>query len=64
MHAAQGTTTAYWWGNEPDHSGTVANVADRKFKKRFPSIIDTMDMDDGYVFMAPVGPPGSGSARQ
>jgi sulfatase modifying factor 1 len=50
-----GVSTAYWWGNEPDKTGKVANVADRSFKKRFPSIIDTMDMDDGYVFTAPVG---------
>ena len=49
-----GTSTAYWWGNEPDKTGKVANVADRSFKKHYPSIIDTMDMDDGYVFTAPV----------
>jgi sulfatase modifying factor 1 len=50
-----GSSTAYWWGNAPDTSGKVANVADRSFKTQFPSMIDIMDMDDGYAFMAPVG---------
>jgi len=50
-----GSSSAYWWGDAPDTTGKVANVADRSFKTQFPSMIDIMDMDDGHAFMAPVG---------
>ncbi len=51
-----GTATRYWWGNEEDKTGKVANVCDRTLKKihtEWPRV--AMPMDDGYAFVAPVG---------
>jgi formylglycine-generating enzyme required for sulfatase activity len=51
-----GTDTAYWWGDEPDVTGTVANVSDRNYYKIYPNSKNpVMDMDDGYMYSAPVG---------
>lgn len=49
-----GTTTAFWWSDEPDKSGKVANVADRAAKRKY-SGWTIMEMDDGAVYTAPVG---------
>jgi formylglycine-generating enzyme required for sulfatase activity len=51
-----GTATRYWWGDEEDKTGKVANVCDKTLKKvhaEWPRI--AMPMDDGYAFVAPVG---------
>ena len=54
-----GTTTHYWWGDEPDTSGKVANLADLQAKRRYElweSIgMDFLDTDDGFLYAAPVG---------
>ena len=50
-----GTASAYWWGADPDTTGTVANVGDRTLKKvhpEWPRVV--MPMDDGFAFVAPV----------
>lgn len=54
-HAARGqSSTRYWWGDDDDRTGRVANVADLSYKRRF-SDSTVMDMDDGFVFTSPVG---------
>ncbi len=51
-----GTATRYWWGDEEDMTGKVANVCDRTLKKAQPDWPRAaMPMDDGYAFVAPVG---------
>lgn len=51
-----GTATRYWWGDDEDKSGTVANVCDAALKKTHKDWPRTaMPMDDGYAFVAPVG---------
>ena len=49
-----GTETEYWWGDEMDRTGRVANVADRSAKRTYPEW-EIMEMDDGSVHTAPVG---------
>ena len=49
-----GTDTVYWWGDDGDTSGRVANVADQCLKRKYPSR-PVMPMDDGYVYTSPVG---------
>ncbi len=51
-----GTATRYWWGDEVDKTGKVANVCDKTLKatlKEWPRT--AMPMDDGFAFVAPVG---------
>jgi formylglycine-generating enzyme required for sulfatase activity len=51
-----GAGTRFWWGQDEDTTGKVANVGDRALKKlhpRWPRSI--MAMDDGHAFPAPVG---------
>jgi formylglycine-generating enzyme required for sulfatase activity len=51
-----GTATRYWWGDEEDKTGRVANVCDRSLKTvhaDWPRA--AMPMDDGHAFVAPVG---------
>jgi formylglycine-generating enzyme required for sulfatase activity len=49
-----GTQTAYWWGDELDTSGAVANLADTgHWEKR--AGLRLMPMDDQHQFTAPVG---------
>ncbi len=48
-----GTTTAYWWGDEMDDTGKVANVADRAHRTAKESF-KVMPCDDGYHLTAPV----------
>lgn len=51
-----GTATRYWWGQDADESGKVANVGDRSLKRTHPDWPrDIMPMDDGHAFVAPVG---------
>ena len=52
--ARAGTTTARYWGNDPDAACTNANVGDRSAKHTFSSL--TMhNCRDGHVYTAPVG---------
>lgn len=49
-----GTQTAYWWGDELDTTGTVANLADTgHWEKRIG--LRLMPMDDHHQFTSPVG---------
>ncbi len=50
-----GTSTRYCSGDDPETLVNVANVADAKFKVKFPSEIYTIKASDGYAFTAPVG---------
>ncbi|MCI0704082.1 MAG: SUMF1/EgtB/PvdO family nonheme iron enzyme [Planctomycetia bacterium] len=51
-----GTASRYWWGEEEDTTGTVANVGDKTLKKVHPDWPRvTMPMTDGFAFVAPVG---------
>jgi alpha-galactosidase len=51
-----GSGERYWWGAEEDASGKVANVGDRSLKRVHPEWPrQTMPMDDGHAFVAPVG---------
>jgi formylglycine-generating enzyme required for sulfatase activity len=51
-----GTATRYWWGDDEDRTGKVANVCDKTLKRvhaEWPRV--AMPMDDGHAFVAPVG---------
>jgi len=48
-----GTTTVYWWGDEMDETGNVANVANGNYWKH--NSMKAMPMDDGFNYAAPVG---------
>jgi len=51
-----GTTTRYYFGDDPEGLVEVGNVADATLKARFPnSPVTTIAGRDGYVFTAPVG---------
>ena len=54
-----GKSTLYWWGDGPDTSEPVANLADpqarRKYAKWDEAGLDFLRADDGYVHTAPVG---------
>ena len=53
-----GTDTVYWWGDDHDTTGRVANVADRCANRENPQEWGTrsvMPMDDGHVYTSPVG---------
>jgi formylglycine-generating enzyme required for sulfatase activity len=50
-----GSTTAYYWGEEPVSAASKANVADQRWKSRFPERQNSGSGDDGYLFTAPVG---------
>ena len=49
-----GTTSSYYFGNAPEGLSKVGNVADGSAKKQF-SGWTTIESEDGYVFIAPVG---------
>ncbi|KOR32945.1 hypothetical protein TI05_04055 [Achromatium sp. WMS3] len=54
--ARAGTTTARYWGNNPDQACKYANVHDLTSKRRFSDFTWTHhDCDDGYTVTAPVG---------
>lgn len=51
-----GSGARYWWGDEEDTTGQVANVGDRALKRVHPQWPrQIMPMDDGHAFAAPVG---------
>jgi formylglycine-generating enzyme required for sulfatase activity len=50
-----GKDVAYWWGDQPDTTGTVANVLDYSTLTYYPKLIGGMLMDDHAAFTAPVG---------
>jgi formylglycine-generating enzyme required for sulfatase activity len=52
--ARAGTTTARYWGNNPDEACRYANVADKTFKQKYSGWIIHI-CTDGYVYTAPVG---------
>jgi sulfatase modifying factor 1 len=52
--ARAGTTTARFWGDNPDSACRYANVADRTAKTRYPGW-PIHDCEDGYVHAAPTG---------
>lgn len=54
-HAARaGTSSRYFWGNEPNIACVFGNVPDRSFLTRF-RLADVLDCEDGFVFTAAVG---------
>jgi formylglycine-generating enzyme required for sulfatase activity len=49
-----GTTTRYWFGDDPEGLANVANVSDGTAKEKFPTGV-AISAKDGFVFTAPVG---------
>ena len=49
-----GTTTAYWWGDDPAESCRRANGSDLALTARYPTVKSTA-CQDGYTFTSPVG---------
>ena len=51
-----GSGSRFWWGDDEDASGKVANVGDESLKRVHPKWPRTiMPMGDGHAFTAPVG---------
>ena len=50
-----GSTTAYWWGNNPEDGKGKENVADASAKKKFPDWPLDFSFDDGFAYSSPVG---------
>jgi formylglycine-generating enzyme required for sulfatase activity len=49
-----GTTTRYYYGDDPEGLSEVGNVADAMANSKFMDVV-TIAGRDGYVFTAPVG---------
>jgi formylglycine-generating enzyme len=55
-----GSGTRFWWGDDEDASGKVANVGDESLKRVHPEWPRTvMPMNDRHAFAAPVGSYGA-----
>lgn len=51
-----GAATRFWWGNDVDDTGKRLNVGDERLKLVQPQWPrETMPMNDGFAFPAPVG---------
>jgi formylglycine-generating enzyme required for sulfatase activity len=51
-----GSDMRFWWGDDEDATGKVANVGDESLKRVHPEWPRTiMPMNDGHAFAAPVG---------
>lgn len=50
-----GSTTAYWWGDDPAAACAYANGADLDAKASLPKLSANTACHDGYVFTSPVG---------
>jgi L-fuconolactonase len=50
-----GTTTAYWFGNDPEGLATAGNVADAAARAKFPAWTLGTKAKDGHAYTAPVG---------
>ncbi len=51
--ARGGSSTARYWGNDPNQACEYANVADETARKRYPW--NFHECDDGHLYTAPVG---------
>ena len=49
-----GTTSEYWWGDDPNKMCRYANGPDSHVMARFPAWHDGAACEDGYDFLAPV----------
>jgi formylglycine-generating enzyme required for sulfatase activity len=53
--ARGGSSTTYWWGDDPEGALGKANIADRAYAARFPVRDYGLKYNDGFIFTAPVG---------
>ena len=53
--ARAGTTTARYWGNDPDEACGYASVYDQQTRREFGFDWESHSCDDGYRVTAPVG---------
>ena len=52
--ARAGTTTRWWFGDDPAGLREAGNVSDASLARAFPAVDWVNDWDDGYPFTAPV----------
>jgi formylglycine-generating enzyme required for sulfatase activity len=50
-----GTTTAYYWGDDPKDACTYENVGDESYKQKYGISGPALPCNDGFSDMAPVG---------